>query len=318
MSKQQVNEVVPASGSAVDAPGILSLDGKVAVVTGASSGIGRAIALAYAAAGADVAVTYRTNRRGADETADGARAAGRRAEAIRADVAEQGDLDGLAETLRRTFGHVDVWVNNAGADILTGDAARLSRTEKLDRLLAVDLRGTVLASWKAVEVMDAHPPASGGVILNMSWDHVLGGGIKSDYAQVFCAAKGGVYSFSRALAHSVAPRIRVNVLGPGWIETAYGSGLDPAVKQRIAAKIPLGRWGTPEDIGHVAEAAYHHPDLSVTWGRVIVKLQNHAAGGITDKDFELARKIDETVLWRPKGGALEGTPNKFVRSGDPR
>jgi len=252
MSKPQVNEVLPASGSAVDAPGILSLDGKVAVVTGASSGIGRAIALAYSAAGADVAVTYRTNRRGADETADGARAAGRRAEAMRADVAEQGDLDALGETLRRTFGHVDVWVNNAGADILTGDAARLSRTEKLDRLLAVDLRGTVLASWKAVEVMDAHPPASGGVILNMSWDHVLGGGIKSDYAQVFCAAKGGVYSFSRALAHSVAPRIRVNVLGPGWIETAYGSGLDPAVKQRIAAKIPLGRWGTPEDIAHAA------------------------------------------------------------------
>src|SRR5439155_402448 len=130
------------------------------------------------------------------------------------------------------------------------------------------------------------------------WDHVLGGGITSDYAQVFCAAKGGVYSFSRALAHSVAPRIRVNVLGPGWIETAYGSGLDPAVKQRIAAKIPLGRWGTPEDIAHAA-----------------VYL---ASGGITDKDFELARKIDETVVWRPKGGALEGTPNKFVRSGDAR
>ena len=222
------------------------------VVTGASSGIGRAIALAYAAAGADVAVTYRTNRRGADETADGARAAGRRAEAIQADVAEQGDLDALGEMLRRSFGHVDVWVNNAGADILTGDAARLSRTEKLDRLLAVDLRGTVLASWKAVEVMDAQPPASGGVILNMSWDHVLGGGIKSEYAQVFCAAKGGVYSFSRALAHSVAPRIRVNVLGPGWIETAYGSALDPAVKQRISARIPLGRWGTPEDIAHAA------------------------------------------------------------------
>jgi 4a-hydroxytetrahydrobiopterin dehydratase len=71
-------------------------------------------------------------------------------------------------------------------------------------------------------------------------------------------------------------------------------------------------------IGFAAEAAYHHPDLSVTWGRVIVKLQNHAAGGITDKDFELARKIEETVLWRPKGGALEGTPNKFVRPGDPR
>ena len=71
-------------------------------------------------------------------------------------------------------------------------------------------------------------------------------------------------------------------------------------------------------IGFVAEAAYHHPDLSVTWGRVTVKLSTHSAGGITDKDFELARRIEETVLWRPQGGALEGTPNKFVRSGDPR
>ena len=71
-------------------------------------------------------------------------------------------------------------------------------------------------------------------------------------------------------------------------------------------------------IGYIAEAAYHHPDLAVTWGRVIVKLQNHAAGGITDKDFELAKQLEESVLWRPKGGALEGTPNKFVRSGDPR
>ena len=250
MSKHQQNEVLPAPGSGADPAGVLSLDGKVALVTGASSGIGRAIALAYAAAGADVALTYRTNRRGADETADGARAAGRRAESIRADVAEQADVDALADLLRRTFGHVDVWVNNAGADILTGDAVRLSRTEKLDRLLTVDLRGTVLASWKAVELMESQ--ASGGVILNMSWDHVLGGGMKSDYAQVFCAAKGGVYAFSRALAHSVAPRVRVNVLGPGWIETAYGSGLDPAVKQRISARIPLGRWGTPEDIAYAA------------------------------------------------------------------
>src|SRR5256885_10594969 len=109
MSKHQSNEVVPASGSAVDAPAVLSLDGKVAVVTGASSGIGRAIALAYAAAGADVAVTYRANRRGADETVDGARAAGRRAEAIRADVAEQGGLDALGGKLGRSSRHLDVW-----------------------------------------------------------------------------------------------------------------------------------------------------------------------------------------------------------------
>ena len=72
-------------------------------------------------------------------------------------------------------------------------------------------------------------------------------------------------------------------------------------------------------IGFFAEAADHHPDLSVTWGRITVKLATHSAGGITDKDFSLARKIEDVVLWRPKEGeALEGTPNKWVRSGDPR
>ena len=72
-------------------------------------------------------------------------------------------------------------------------------------------------------------------------------------------------------------------------------------------------------IGYLAEAGYHHPDLSVTWARVTVKLATHSAGGITDKDFALARKIEDVVLWRPEqGGALTGTPNKFVRSGDPR
>src|SRR6266705_2604849 len=71
-------------------------------------------------------------------------------------------------------------------------------------------------------------------------------------------------------------------------------------------------------IGFLAEAANHHPDLAVSWGQVTVKVNNHAAGGITDKDFELARKIEEAALWRPQGGALEGTPNKFVRAGDRR
>jgi 4a-hydroxytetrahydrobiopterin dehydratase len=72
-------------------------------------------------------------------------------------------------------------------------------------------------------------------------------------------------------------------------------------------------------IGYLAEAAYHHPDLAVSWAKVTVKLTTHSAGGITDKDFDLARKFDEAALWRPSGGALgTGTPNKFVRSADPR
>ena len=72
-------------------------------------------------------------------------------------------------------------------------------------------------------------------------------------------------------------------------------------------------------IGYIAEAAYHHPDLAVTWARVVVKLMTHSAGGITDKDFAVARRIEEVVLWRPPfGGPLTGPPGKFVRSGDPR
>jgi 3-oxoacyl-[acyl-carrier protein] reductase len=245
MSKRQSGEE-----DATAAERALSLAGKVALVTGASSGIGRAIALACAEAGADVVVGYRTSEAAANEVAGAIRALGQRAHVVQADTSEPQDVERLARDAVRALGRVDAWINNAGADILTGKTARRSRLEKLDLLLAVDLRGTILASWAAVELM-RHQPA-GGVILNMSWDHALSGGMKSEYAQVFCAAKGGVYSFSRALAHAVAPHIRVNVLGPGWIETAYGVELDPTVKQRITATIPLGRWGTPQDVAHTA------------------------------------------------------------------
>lgn len=226
------------------------LAGKKVLVTGASRGIGRAIALACAAAGADVAVTYHTGHREADAVAAAIGALGRRTTTFQADVAQPAAVARLAADAAAALGSVDVWINNAGADVLTGATAQRSRLEKLDLLLAVDLRGTVLASWAAVDLMQRQ--ARGGVILNMSWDHVVTGGMKGEYAQLFCAAKGGVYSFSRALARSVAPLIRVNVLGPGWIETAYGGALDPATKQRIAATIPLGRWGTPEEIAAAA------------------------------------------------------------------
>ena len=93
----------------------------------------------------------------------------------------------------------------------------------------------------------------------------------------------------------------------GWIRRVYKTDGWPTTLMLV------------NTIGYFAEAAYHHPDLSVTWGRVTVKLSTHSAGGITDKDFSLARRIEESVLWRPApGDPLTGTPNKFVRSGDPR
>jgi len=252
MSKRELSDVPAAAPEAVvDAASIVSLAGKVVLVTGASSGIGRAMAVACAEAGADVAISYNTNERGAADVANAIQAAGRRSHITRVNAADPDDVQRLARDVAAAFGRVDAWINNAGADILTGRIKTASRLEKLDLLLAVDLRGTMLASWAAVDLMQRQP-GGGGVILNMSWDHVLSSGMKGEYAQLFAAAKGGIYSFSRALARSVAPQIRVNVLGPGWIETAYGSGLDPAVKQRITEAIPLGRWGTPEDVAHAA------------------------------------------------------------------
>ncbi len=199
------------------------LHGQGLLVTGASSGIGRAIALAAAQAGADVALTYRTNEAGAREVAGEIQRLGRRAAVLALDLADAAQVAAIGPAAVSALGRLDAWVNNAGADILTGATASLSPTEKLDHLLAVDLRGTVLASWHAAELLAAQP--HGGVIVNVSWDHVLTG-MQGVNPQMYSAVKGGILSFSKSLARSVAPRVRVNVVAPGWIETAFGEGLD--------------------------------------------------------------------------------------------
>ncbi|HXE57925.1 MAG TPA: SDR family oxidoreductase [Gemmatimonadales bacterium] len=225
------------------------LNGKVVLVTGASSGIGRAIALACAEAGADVGLTYRANRAGAEATAERIRGLGRKVEVARLDVSRPEEIDALARRMKEAFGRVDTWINNAGADIVTPQADRLSRVEKLDLLIAVDLRGTMFASWTAVELMQGQP--DGGSIINMSWDHVTQG-MEGENPGLYAAVKGGVLGFSKSLARRVAPRIRVNVLAPGWIETAFGEGAEPEWKRRVAESIPLRRWGRPEDVAGAA------------------------------------------------------------------
>jgi 3-oxoacyl-[acyl-carrier protein] reductase len=219
------------------------------LVTGGSSGIGRAIVLAAARAGADVALTYRANDEGARRVARDVEALGRRAVVLPLDLTADASIERLPAAVRESLGGVDAWINNAGADVLTGEGARLSPVERLDMLLRVDLRGTILASWQAAALMAGQP--EGGVIVNMSWDHVLTG-MEGTNPQLFSAVKGGVLSFSKSLARSVAPRVRVNVLAPGWIETAFGAGVDETVYRRVADSTPLGRWGTPEDVAGAA------------------------------------------------------------------
>ena len=227
----------------------MTLEGKVVVVTGASSGIGREIAGRCAGAGADVLISYRRNRRGADEVAGELAATGRRVEVLQADIAREEDVATLSREARARFGQVDVWINNAGADILTGEAMRLTPLEKLDLLLAVDVRGTVLASWAAANLM--REQGRGGVIINMSWDHVTLG-MAGENPVLYSVAKGAVMSFSKSFAREVAPDIRVNILAPGFIETAFGQDANPRFRDEVIERTPLKRWGTPDDVAAAA------------------------------------------------------------------
>ncbi|HEY5907936.1 MAG TPA: SDR family oxidoreductase [Vicinamibacteria bacterium] len=218
------------------------------MVTGASSGIGRAIAAAYAREGASVLLTFRRNRDGAEQAAEAIRKAGGRASVSALDVAKEDDVNRFVAEAFTRLGKIDVWVNNAGSDILTGEGRALSDTEKLDLALGVDLRGTALCCWPVAERLRAQ---GGGVILNLSWDHVSTGA-PGRLAEIYAAAKGGVLAFSKCLARSFAPEVRVHVLAPGWIATAYADGLPAETRERLVAGTPLRRWGTPEEVAQAA------------------------------------------------------------------
>ena len=226
-----------------------ALHGRAMLVTGASSGIGRAIALAAARAGADLAITYRTNESGARETAEAIGALGRRAVVLQLDLADARSIDAVGPAARAALGRLDAWVNNAGADIVTPAGDALPAHDKLDLLLAVDLRGTILASWQAAALLADAP--DGGVIINMSWDHVLHG-MEGRNPQMYAAVKGGILAFSKSLARSVAPKVRVNILAPGWIETAFGEGLEDERYRAVVESTPMRRWGTPDDVAGAA------------------------------------------------------------------
>jgi 3-oxoacyl-[acyl-carrier protein] reductase len=218
-------------------------------VTGASSGIGRAIAEAYADAGAVVLLTHRASPERAREVAGAIAARGGRASVRQADLATRDACERLVAEAHDELGRVDVWVNNAGADVLTGDAAAWEWERKLDVLLAVDLKGTIACSYAVGEVMRGQE--RGGTIVNMSWDHVTTG-MAGDDPQLFAAVKGGVLAFSKSLARALAPDVRVNVLCPGWIETSFGEHVDREFHRSVAQGTPLGRWGRPQDVAAAA------------------------------------------------------------------
>lgn len=225
------------------------LQDKVTVVTGASSGIGRAIALAFSREGARVVVNYNRSAERAQAVVREIQGLSGQALAVQADIADPEAVGGLIEMVTAEFGRIDVWVNNAGADILTGSSARLADMQKLSLLVDVDLKGTIQCSWAVAKIMQRQ---GSGVIINMSWDQAVHG-YPGTNPQMFSAVKAGVQGFSKSLARSIAPEVRVNVLAPGWIATAFAKDvMDEGYYAERLAEIPLKRFGAPDDVARAA------------------------------------------------------------------
>jgi 2-amino-4-hydroxy-6-hydroxymethyldihydropteridine diphosphokinase len=223
--------------------GIRPLSGLRALVTGSTSGIGRAMALQLAAGGADVLVHGR-RATAAEEVADLVRAARVRSQVLLADLRDANQYHRLVSAAWNAWGGVEVWINNAGADTLTGEAAHWSFERKLAELWAVDVLATIHLARAIGERMKTRGT---GVILNMGWDQA-DTGLEGDSGQLFGTIKGAVMAFSKSLALTLAPEVRVNCLAPGWIRTAWGEGASDSWQQRVFRETPLQRWGTPADV----------------------------------------------------------------------
>lgn len=230
-----------------DAPATPTLEGMRCAVLGATSGIGRATAIELARRGADVIVHGRDPEAAARVVAE-VRSRGARGEAILADLAEKAEGDRLADQAWTLWDGLDAWLHFAGADVLTGPAAELSFDAKLDLLWRIDV---VAAIRLCREIGHRMRERGRGSIVTMGWDQAETG-MEGDSGEYFAAAKGAVMAFTRSLALSLAPSVRVNNVAPGWIKTAWGEQAPDEWRERVLRETPLGRWGTPEDVARVA------------------------------------------------------------------
>jgi glucose 1-dehydrogenase len=230
------------------------LAGKVAAVTGGDQGIGRAIAERLAGDGADVAICYRKNKKGADEVLERITAAKRRGAAFQADVGEVSDCQKFIDDAVAALGKVDILINNAGLE-KRADFWDVTE-EDFDAVLNVNLKGMFFVTQAVVRhLRQARIP---GKIINISSVHEE---LPFPHFASYCASKGGVKMLTRDLAIELAPsNITINSIAPGAVETPINTNLlhDPVKLKALLENIPLGRLGKPEDVASLASFLASH------------------------------------------------------------
>ena len=223
----------------------MRLSGKTALVTGASRGIGRAIAVRFAAEGAFVVVNYAGNEAAAAETLAAIESAGGKAVLSRFDVGSAGEVDTAVKAIVAERGRIDILVNNAG---VTRDNLLMRLTEDdFDAVVRTNLKGPFLVTKVVSRQMIRQ---RGGRIVNMS---SVVGEMGNAGQSVYAATKAGILGFTKAMARELASReITVNAIAPGFITTDMTEKLPEAARKEFAERIPLGRFGAPEEVAELA------------------------------------------------------------------
>lgn len=221
-----------------------SLHGLNAVITGSSSGIGKAIALELSQAGAKVGLHSRKSINSIEEIRKSIHSHGGTTHIFQADLRNNDAVESFAEQAWSEMGSIDIWVNNAGVDLLTTEEARLPAINKLDLLHSVDVRATYQLSRDIATRMKSRGK---GCIINIGWDQA-DRGMEGESGELFAAAKNAVMGLTRSMAVSFAPEVRLNCVAPGWIKTAWGETASQVWQERVMRETPLKRWGLPEDI----------------------------------------------------------------------
>jgi 3-oxoacyl-[acyl-carrier protein] reductase len=242
----------------------LPVRGQKTIVLGSTSGIGRATALLLAESGADVIIHGRSSLEAAHEVAESCRAFGVRSEVIMADLADPIACDRLLDEAWNLWNGLDSWLHLAGADTLTGPNAKLPFEAKLDLLWKVDVVSTLRLCREVGNKMKLQGQGS---IVTMGWDQAETG-MEGDSGELFATIKGAIMSFTRSLAISLAPQVRVNNIAPGWIKTSWGDTASPTWHDRAVREAPLARWGTPLDVATMIRFMIS-PDSAFLTGQIL-------------------------------------------------